>query len=239
LIDLKNGLSEAVALYWATRDRQTQQQRAGLKVDHGARSAATGGKQMDGFVSLMSELLLEAGVPQLSIHTKRRLQVLPGYFRPTKEWDLVVVHQDRLVLAVEAKSPAGPSFGNNFNNRTEEAMGSSLDLWRAFREGAFGNAPAPWLGYLLLLEDCLESRRAVKPKEPHFEVFPEFKAASYAQRYEHFCRRLVRERLYSATSLVLSERTGGLNGQYTGPASDLNPTGFFRSMIAHANAYGK
>ncbi len=59
---------------------------------------------------------------------------LPGFFRPTKEWDLLVIKDGKLVVAIEAKSQAGPSFGNNFNNRTEEAMGSALDLWTAFRE---------------------------------------------------------------------------------------------------------
>ena len=33
------------------------------------------------------------------------------------------------------KSHVGPSFGNNFNNRTEEAIGTSHDLFTAYREG--------------------------------------------------------------------------------------------------------
>ena len=65
------------------------------------------------------------------IFRKKRLQ-LPGFFRPTKEWDLVVVKNGHLIAAIEAKSQVGPSFGNNFNNRTEEAMGSALDIWTAF-----------------------------------------------------------------------------------------------------------
>jgi hypothetical protein len=53
---------------------------------------------------------------------------LPGFFRPTKEWDLLAIHDGKLLAVIEAKSQVGPSFGNNFNNRTEEAMGSALDL---------------------------------------------------------------------------------------------------------------
>jgi len=49
----------------------------------------------------------------------------------------LVIKNGHLFVAIEAKSQVGPSFGNNFNNRTEEAMGSALDLWTAFREGAF------------------------------------------------------------------------------------------------------
>ena len=58
---------------------------------------------------------------------------LPGFYRPTKKWDLVVVRDGRLCAAIEMKSQVGPSFGNNFNNRTEEAVGSSVDLWRAYQ----------------------------------------------------------------------------------------------------------
>lgn len=64
-----------------------------------------------------------------------------------------MVDDEKLILAIEPESHVGPSFGNNFNNRTEEAMGSALDIWTAFREGVFGNS-LPWLGYLMLLEDC-------------------------------------------------------------------------------------
>ena len=50
-----------------------------------------------------------------------------------------------LLAAFEFKSQVGPSFGNNFNNRTEEALGSATDLWTAFREGAFQTSQRPWL----------------------------------------------------------------------------------------------
>ena len=41
---------------------------------------------------------------------------LPGYFRPTKLWDLLVTYKGQLIAAIELKSHVGPSFGNNFNN---------------------------------------------------------------------------------------------------------------------------
>jgi hypothetical protein len=49
----------------------------------------------------------------------------------------VLVHQRELIAAMEFKSQIGHSFGNNFNNRTEEALGSATDIWAANREGAF------------------------------------------------------------------------------------------------------
>lgn len=192
---------------------------------------------MDGFVELLCELIKESGIPDEHIFKKKRFLELPGFFRPTKEWDLLVVAEKRLIAAIELKSQVGPSFGNNFNNRTEEAMGSALDLWTAFRESAFTHAVRPWLGYVFLLEDCPQSRKPVKVREPHFEVFPEFHGASYAKRYELFCRKLVLERHYEAATLLTSEKEHGLLGTYQEPDDDLSFRHFARSLVAHLGVY--
>lgn len=192
---------------------------------------------MNGFINLISDLIVEAGANPSNIFYKRHLE-LPGFFRPTKEWDLLMVKDNQLILALEAKSRVGPSFGNNFNNRTEEAMGSALDLWTAYREGAYNKTVKPWLGYIFLLEDCPESRSPVKVKEPHFKVFPEFVNASYAMRYELFCRKLVRERHYNVAAFLLSDKTTGLRGRYTEPAEDLTFDIFARSLVSQVTAFG-
>ncbi len=191
---------------------------------------------MDGFISLLSELITNAGAGPSCIHYKKRLD-LPGFFRATKEWDLLVIQKGRLLLALEAKSQVGPSFGNNFNNRTEEAMGSALDIWTAYREGAFRDSPNPWLGYLFLLEDCNKSRSPVAVREPHFKVFKEFRGASYAMRYEIFCRKLVRERHYTAAAFLTSRASDGRHGVFSEPASDLGFSAFARSLVAHVAAH--
>jgi hypothetical protein len=143
------------------------------------------------------------------------LLTLPGYFRPTKIWDLVVVHEGKLVAALEFKSQVGPSFGNNFNNRAEEAIGSGLDFWTAYREGAFGQQGRPFLGWLTLVEDAEKSRQPVGDDCEQFVVFPEFNGASYLERYEVLCRKLVMEQLYSAAALIAAPRSGGQRGNYS------------------------
>ena len=148
-----------------------------------------------------------------------------------------MVVKGQLIAALEAKSQVGPSFGNNFNNRTEEAMGSALDLWTAFREKAFGSTVRPWIGYMFLLEDCAPSTRAVGVKEPHFKVFPEFRNSSYAKRYELFCRRLVLERHYDAASFMMSNAGKGVNGEYSEPAADLTFQTFANSLVGHVAAF--
>jgi hypothetical protein len=208
-----------------------KQKRRGT-ADQGFRSAVTGGAQMDGFIQLLTALVTDAGVPESCVYRKKAVE-LPGFFRPAKEWDLLVVRDGELLAAIETKSQAGPSFSNNFNNRTEEALGSALDLWTAFREGAFADSRQPFLGYFFMLEECETSVRPVRVKEPHFKVFPEFREASYLCRYELFCRKLVRERHYTAAAFVSSTATGGRRGEYTTPASDLSPEHFARALAAH------
>jgi len=229
-------VSEAIAQYWLTRQRQSQKQSSSGRSDQGARGAVTGGAQMDGFISLVTDLIVNAGAQKSNIFQNSHLE-LPGFFRPTKEWDLLLVEDNQLILALEAKSQVGPSFGNNFNNRTEEAMGSALDLWTAYREGAFNKTVKPWLGYVFLLEDCPESQKAVRVQEPHFRVFPEFVNASYAKRYELFCRKLVRERHYNVATFLMSNGTSGLKGRFTEPADDLTFEVFARSLVAQVRAF--
>lgn len=137
------------------------------------------------------------------VKTRTALE-LPGYYRPEKKWDLIVVSKDQLVCAIEFKSQVGPSFGNNANNRAEEAIGSAADIWRACREGRFGSSPEPFLGYFFLLEDCPAVKKPVGNKEPYFEVDPEFKGVSYSRRYELLCQRLRLDRLYRGACLTLA-----------------------------------
>lgn len=71
-------------------------------------------KQLDGFVDLVFDLLTLNGVPNQCIYTNSDLE-LPGFFRPNKKWDLLVVDNKELIIAIEFKSQVGPSFGNNYH----------------------------------------------------------------------------------------------------------------------------
>lgn len=228
--DFEQNLALAVRTFWATRRGSASSSQAGK------RGAVIGGKNMDGFVHLVRGVVEHCGLPADTVHTRKRDVVLPGYFRPSKQWDALVIHKRRLLAVWEFKSQVG-SFGNNFNNRSEEAIGSAADLWVASRNGAFGDGPRPmyvserddglsllnpayhadprppFLGWLMLLEDCEGSSSPVRVKEPHYQVFPEFKGASYAERYRLLCERLMARRLYSGAALLLSEAaTGGASG---------------------------
>ena len=235
---MEERLREAVKYFWSTRETQAQKQGAvtGAK-DAGARSAVTGGAQMNGFVNLVRDLLREGGLPEAHVYCEKSMEV-PGWYRPEKQWDLLVVADGKLLAGIEFKSQVG-SFGNNYNNRTEEAIGSATDIWAAYREGAFKPSARPWLGYLMLLEEASGSMRPVKAREPHFKVFPEFKEASYAERYEILLTKLVRERLYDSACFLLSDAASGPAGGYREPAPELNFQNFINSLFGRALAIAK
>ena len=79
---------------------------------------------------------------------------------------------------------------------------------------AFKPSSRPFLGYLMLLEDCERSRSPVKVTEPHFLVFPEFKAASYRDRYSILIEKLVRDRLYDGACFLVSNPASSVSGDY-------------------------
>lgn len=112
----------AVRSSWTVRQSQASRQEAAGRTDAGRRGAVTGGAHLDALAALFAEIFLAASFDRACVRTRASVE-LPGYYRPTKKWDLVVVERDRLVAAMEFKSQVGPSFGNNFNNRVEEALG--------------------------------------------------------------------------------------------------------------------
>lgn len=215
LADYESMAREAVKLFWSGREAALARQIESGNPDMGARGAVTAGRNMDGFRHLVRNLVTANGLPDSSICTQQRVLTLPGFFRPTKLWDMLVMHRGELVAALEFKSQVGPSFGNNFNNRSEEAIGTAVDLWTAYREGAFGeDAPRPYVGWVMLLEDCEESKSPVSNNEAHFPVDPAFEDASYSERYEILCRRLVHECLYASATFLMSPRDAASDGRY-------------------------
>ncbi len=206
---------------------------------------------MDGFADLLCELVEEAGIKRAQMFSGKSRSELPGFYRPTKNWDWIIVADGQLLALLELKSQVGPSFGNNFNNRVEEALGNATDLWKAYSEGTFGTNPRPWAGFLMLLEHDPASSCPVKVDEPQFPVRPEFRhstyvlktkpiGVSYATRYELFCRKIVRDRLYDAACLLLSERDSGLKrGTYNEPAGDLTFKSFVAALVGKASEHQK
>ena len=230
--NLPQELSDAVQYYWATRSGQAEEQRQSENSTRGKRAEVLGGRQMDSFAGLIEDILVEkTGIPRDSVRHDYHA-TLPGYFRHEKEWDTAVVHDDELLAAIEYKSQAS-SFGNNLNNRAEEAIGSNTDLIQAYEEGLFAPSPQPWIGYLLLMADVGESREEPTLREPNFEADGEFQDASYVDRGEILVLRMVRQRLINNGAFILSNEERGLDGEYWQPNEELQFERFVRSLVAH------
>jgi type II restriction enzyme len=236
LVDYEQKAREAVKAFWGNREAARQKQIESGKADQGERAGVTAGKNMDGFLALVLDIIKANGLAHAEIHRNRAMLTLPGYFRPTKLWDLLVIYKGELIAAIELKSQVGPSFGNNFNNRTEEAIGTAHDLWTAYREGAFGKQPRPFAGWLMMVEDAAKSRSPVRDSSPHFPVFEEFKGASYLERYDLLCQRLVQERLYTAASVVAAERSAVDSGDYSQLSSMTGLKSFVAAFAGHIAA---
>lgn len=196
-----NGLiSSAIYFFWNTRTSQIEKQKENGKIDAGSRWAVTWWKQMDWFLELFKRLTMDLWIPEEYIHTRRNS--LPWYFRPSKDWDLLVVSpRGKLIACLELKSQVW-SFWNNFNNRTEEALWNAVDIWTAYRENAFPDQQQPFVWYLMVAEKTEKSSRPVKLTNAHFPILEEFQKTSYLDRYKIFCQKLMRERHYTATALI-------------------------------------
>jgi len=157
---------------------------------------------------------------------------LPGYFRPTKDWDLLVVENNVLAAAIEFKSQMG-SISKNVNNRAEEAIGSGTDVWEAHREGLFGLV-RPWTGYFLVLAEEPGIHEPRRTGRPRFPVDESFRDASYIQRYEILCKRLVERRVYDAACLLVS--TDDPDDPIREPSSELDFDHFAAAIRMRAQA---
>lgn len=171
---------ESVRDYWRVRAGQRRRQEERGVVDVGGRAETTGGQQMKSLTQLVAQVFVDEGFTEESVRFQGALD-LPGYYRPTKEWDLLVVHREIIVAAVELKSIAS-SFGNNLNNRIEEAVGSAEDVRTAYREELLGPT-RPWLGYFFMIADEETSRRPTRPRgRLVLPIDPIFEGASYQKR---------------------------------------------------------
>ena len=200
-------------------------------LDAGNRGQVTGGRHLDAFAKLIKDICIKAGFKDSEIFFDRDVPI-PGYYRPQKNWDVVVLRDGKLIAAIELKSQSG-SFGNNFNNRSEEVIGVSRDFWLAYREQVFGVTEAPWLGYFFFLEDSPAADRAVALAKSPLEPLPVFHDTSYLRRYEILCERLMLERDYTATALVVSDKA---TSSIRDGGASVGAVRFFKSLYSHLAA---
>lgn len=230
---LDTRLAAAIRSFWQSQDRALRAKRISSRPDMGKRGAVTSGGHLRKLCELIGEIAQDNGLPEATLHSQGSGVTIPGYFRATKDWDLLIIHQGMLVAAIELKS-MGSSFGNNLNNRAEEVLGQSLDFLTAYERRVFRECPRPFLGYCVILADSPRIHAPVSASSPHFDVLPEFAEAGYAQRFHLLCRKMVEEELYSEAALLLSPPTAG---RRQGLSRSLDETTSFRRFAAGLAAH--
>lgn len=169
---------------------------------------------MTEFANVAGKVALEAGVPDsdIIIPTSSRDQrtVLPGNFRPTKNWDFLIIKNRIPLVALEFKSIMS-SFGNNLNNRAEEAVGQGADL-NAVLEANEIPLESVFSGYLMIMADDPASSRSTQMTNlPLHDLLVEMNGLSYQERGDRMCQRLEEDGVWTCTSFattVLSQNTG-------------------------------
>ncbi len=234
---IDQGIAEAVMHFWTERS------------ENGVRA----GKTLDGFESVIKWVVRNNGMPDADIITGRQAQI-PGYFRPTKSWDILVMSQGTLVAVIELKSIAD-SFGKNINNRNEEVLGSGIDVKEAFAEDAFEGITRLFTGYVILVEDCPETQSSVAIHMKQFRAMSEFMAApetrqslyqrgqnglypsipgvSYMKRFDILCRRLMQKNLYTSAAVVTTPRSAIQDGCFGAVTQETGIMAFMSTLASH------
>ena len=227
---MREDLTRAVLAMYAAIECAANTQAASGHIDQGRRRGITSGKHLDPIAKIIKEDLIKNGFTKEAIYDIGEQCTLPGWFRPTKNWDLLAFDNNDLVAAVELKSISS-SFGNNANNRAEESIGSAVDAIQAYSERLFGecNIP-PVMGYVMIVLDCDESRRCGRiGRSPHFKMDPKFEKASYLERFRILCERLRRKSLYNAVWLVYANPS---NNSVIEPDNSMSYEVFLQTLLA-------
>lgn len=192
--------------FWGRRNKL-----AAMHMETGVQGgAARSGAHMAGVQGHVRSLFVRAGLPELSVLPGS--PSLPGYFRRSKSWDVVVVYKGALVAAIELKSQVG-SVGNNANNRIEEAIGNAFDVGASQRNNAAFGAIPPWLGFVMVLEESPKTQAVLRNGTVPFPVDPAFIDVTYSKQYQIALSRFVSDGLYDAgwflTTSLRSDDTYG------------------------------
>lgn len=204
--DYEADFAVAIDQFWAIKT--SQQAAADLvgKLVGGTSGSVRAGLHMAPFEALVRKVVRDAGITTDDQPSERTY--LPGYYRETKSWDVVLQYKGHALAIIEAKSQ-GSSLANNFNNRVEEAIGQAADVWKSHERGLLVSGLRPWIGYVMVVE---ETAKTVEPKNllagkavpAGMVVDPVFDGMSYADRYAMAFKRLDQERMLDATCVAIT-----------------------------------
>jgi hypothetical protein len=190
--------------WWSEKNEAIARLAADGKSDTGAQ--ARNAKHMQSIAMFVRQMFVDAGLPEADVTVD---SVIPGYYRRSKNWDVVAMHKGQLVGVVELKSQAS-SPGNNANNRIEEAIGSAVDA-KAVQEltGAFGNLGV-WAAWCMTFNRDAESGNpieltAVQKNRLRLPLNDSaFDNMTYAKQYATAVERFIAQKVYDAGWMLIT-----------------------------------
>ncbi|WP_420639200.1 PaeR7I family type II restriction endonuclease [Candidatus Poriferisocius sp.] len=204
--DYESAFAAAIRDFWNIKARQQSAADLVGRTDKGTSGSVRAGKHMSPFEALIRRVVKDAGIDPDPAPSDT--MYLPGFYRETKAWDVVLQYKGHALAIVEAKSQ-GTSLGNNFNNRVEEAIGQAADVWKSHERGLLVSGLRPWVGYLMIVEETTKTTEpkhllAGKSVPDGMKVDPVFDGMSYAERYATAFERLDQERMLDATCVAIT-----------------------------------
>lgn len=226
---MRPDVAETVLGMYQSLERAGERQGSDGNRDRGHRAEVTSGRHLDPLAELIKGDLVASGFHEDEVISTGNAMRLPGWFRKSKDWDLLALDDGRLVSAIELKS-INSSFGNNANNRTEESLGSALDALTAADEGLMGDgAIPPVLGYVMVMRDCPAAHGGNSRVRTVFPTDPVFDDTTYIDRFRILCERLRSKSIYQAVWFVTADPEHGVVSE---PSPDLTYEKFIASIVA-------
>lgn len=187
----ENLIREAIKDFWDKRDEKS-----------GTQAAA----HDKAILELIVKDLIKQGWKEKDIFIPRTAQdkngLVPGYYRAAKSWDIICRTNGKPKICIEFKSQVG-SYGNNENNRYEEAMGSAIDL-----RAKYGEEIA--LGFIYVI--CHEDKSTSITKDRIDDIDEAFKTSSHIERRQVFaeriCTRINGVKLYDSSAILMVKKNG-------------------------------
>ncbi len=226
--DVRNALLKSFDI----REQSAELQIKRGVVDTGLRSQVTAGRHLNPITEVIVSDLRSMGISDDCIYDNQTN--LPGWFRVSKQWDLLAFHEDRLIAAIELKSICS-SYGNNLNNRAEEAIGESVDAKYAIQKGLIGQTIPPLLCYALIVKKEKKSTTICKAsRKSHFPLDPVYVNTSYIDKFKILCQRMRREGLFGAVWFVTVDPIDGIVEE---PDPDLTYEKFIAEIRGKASVF--
>lgn len=212
---MQNSDIEALlANFWAQKSEAVRVEIESGRAGVGGQSRNA--KHMQNLNAFVHQMFIDAGLDESEVMMGKSI---PGYYRRSKNWDVVAVHKGNLVALVELKSQVG-SEGNNGNNRIEEALGNTFDAstTQDLTE-AFGKLPV-WSAFCMVFGSDPSTAKPVRMRgTPVFPIEEIFKGMTYGRQWEIAIERFIQTKAYDAGWFLSSWMDGDSNLQYTEPVA--------------------